>query len=103
MVRLSHFIYTNPRFGAPSQHGKWDDKLQQELPIDAILIHKFPRMYMEGERNFKQHLQAPDVSNHVISVNVDSQIAYKMPDLGHLLSTGNGMINYNKSYPLMLS
>ena len=46
---------------------------------------------MEGERNFKQHLQAPDVSNHVISVNVDSQIAYKMPDLGHLLRMGNGI------------
>ena len=41
---LTYFIYTNPRFGAPSQHGKWDDILQEELPIDAILIHKLPRM-----------------------------------------------------------
>ena len=32
----------------------------------------------------------PCGSNLVISSNVDSQIAYKMPDFGYSLSTGKG-------------
>jgi len=51
---------------------------------------------------FWWHLQAPYVSNRIISVKIDSQIAYKMLDLGYPLRMGNGMLCYEQRHTLLL-
>ena len=66
----------------PSQHGTWDDMMQWETSTAAKMVHVLPQMYMECERSFWKYLRAPYSSHNPIFVEVDSQIACKLPELG---------------------
>ena len=70
------------RFRVPYQHKKWDDMLQGEIFIAGEVVHILPCIYKADSGSFWHHILAPNESYSAIYVDVDSQIAHKMPDLG---------------------
>ena len=74
-------------------------EMQQSAPGVVDDLHIW---HNEGGRNLWQHLQVPCGSNHTISVEFDSQIAYKMPEFGCTLRMGNGMLCYKERYLLLM-
>ena len=82
----------NIRFGAPSQHRKWDAVLQGDTCIASGVFHNLPYMYEDDYRSFGVHLQDPHGPHHIISVKNNSQISGKMLDFRYPLSTGYGVL-----------
>ena len=76
------------RFWVPYQHKKWDAMLQGEIFIADEVVHILPCIYKADSGSFWHHILAPNESYSAIYVDVDSQIAHKMPDLGYPLGTG---------------
>ena len=98
-----HSIYIqNIRFLVPSQHRKWDAMLQGETSIVAWVFPELCYMYINDWMRFWQHLRAPHGSHQVISSEMGSQIAYKIPDFGYPLSTENDMFSCKERHLLLI-
>ena len=65
------------RFGAPSQHRKWDAVLQGDTSIASGVLHNLPYMYQDDYRSFRVHLQDPYGPHHTISVKITPKFQAK--------------------------
>ena len=68
---------------------EWDDVLQGETYITALVSHNLPEIYKDNCDCFWQHLQAYHGQDHVITTTSISQVSCKTSAFGHPLHTGN--------------
>ena len=90
------------RFGAPSQHRKWDAVLQGDTSIASGVFHNLPYMYQDDYRSFRVHLQDPHGPHHIISVKNNFQISGKMLDFRYPRSTKYWVRCCKERHPLLL-
>ena len=73
-----------------------------ETSIADEVLHNLSQMHKQGRKSLWYHHPAPYCPHPVISLKVESQIAYKIPDLGYSISTESGMLWCQDRHPLLL-
>ena len=95
-------LHQNARLWVPSLGGKGADALRLEICIAGEVFHTFIECIMTFGGDSGIFFEAPYGPHRVISAKVDSQIAYKMQDVGYPVFTDNGMMCCKEEYPLLL-